>query len=106
MYVSVPKNYSGNAFSQPPSQKREPPCLLPSLPTPPSPPPKPQTCEEKPQDCESKPQECASKPQGCAPAHKGGFDAEELLLIGLIALLLGREDCQDLVWMLAILLLA
>ena len=99
MYVSVPKNYSGMAFSRESGVK--PPPTLPVAP------PKAHSTKEK--RCEN----CSVKdknPISCLieafrSRDKGGFDTEDFLLIGLIVLLINREGNEDIVLILAMLLL-
>ena len=117
MYVSVPKNYSGIAFphsSSPPSPKRpennseKSCCDAPASPQP-SPPPQPPPPPPPAQKCEK----CSSNeknPLSCLLSAlrgrgKSGFDTEDFLLIGLIALLVGREGNEDILLILAMLLL-
>lgn len=103
MYVSVPKNYRGMAFSHENAVKAPP--TLPVAPTP----PKPQAHHEKEKKCEN----CSSKdknPLSCLieafrTRERGGFDTEDFLLIGLIALLINKEGNEDIVLILAMLLL-
>ena len=169
MYISVPKNYGGNAFPHPdaprprdaggmprpvppfadhgaqvqPSPPPPPPPPRPafhgSAPTPvaplgkiprdcPPPPPPPPDCDCLP-PCEGY-EPCATCAEAERPAcgdappcragnknpltclfealrgrKKGGFDADDFLLIGLIALLMGKEGSEDIVLILALLLL-
>ncbi len=123
MYVSVPKNYSGIAFAR---ENRVPPEMpLPDMPKahPPSalPPVKPQPLPEPP--CADKDEQEKKPPHTCAECAKqdknpltclltalrdrgkSGFDTEDFLLLGLIALLLGKEGNEDTVLVLAMLLL-
>ncbi|MBQ4150517.1 MAG: hypothetical protein IJC81_01775 [Clostridia bacterium] len=101
MYVSVPKNYSGMAFSR--ENDVKPPPTLPTLPHPKN--------DEK---CEKECEKCAVKeknPLSCLfeafrGKDRGGFDTEDFLLLGLIALMLNKEGNEDIVLILAILLLA
>ena len=100
MYVSVPKNYSGMAFSH--EKEVKVPQTLPILPHP--------KVDEK---CEKECEKCTVKeknPLSCLLEafrfrEKGGFDTEDFLLIGLIVLLLGKEGNEDVVLVLAMLLL-
>ena len=99
MYVSVPKNYGGVAFKKeekPPSNSE---CIKPALPK-----------EEKPcATCEN----CGEKqknPLTCLfgairGRGKSGLDSEDFLLIALIALLVGGEGNEDILLILAMLLL-
>ena len=102
MYVSVPKNYGGVAF--PRAQQKPPP---------------PAEKEEKQEEaCEAAPlpKECATckkeekNPLSCLLSAfrgkgKNGFDSEDFLLLGLIALLIGKEGNEDILLILAMLLL-
>ena len=131
MYVSVPKNYSGIAFSrenraQQEMPRQEMPLTIP-VPMPPSP---PQTLREPPrakEECrecrEPRKEEEKCPSGGCEDCRtqdknpltclltalrnrgKAGFDTEDFLLIGLIVLLLGKEGNEDIVLILAMLLL-
>ncbi len=123
MYVSVPKNYSGIAFAR---ENRVPPEMpLPDIPKPhpPSPlppvnphPPQPEPpCKDK-SNSENPPHTCTEcakpdkNPLTCLLTAlrnrgKSGFDTEDFLLLGLIALLLGKEGNEDTVLVLAMLLL-
>jgi len=100
MYVSVPKNYGGVAFShgqqKPPKEKDEPP--------------------KEEQAKETVANECASckkeekNPLSCLlsafrGSGKNGFASEDFLLLGLIALLIGKEGNEDILLILAMLLL-
>ncbi len=103
MYVSVPKNYRGMAFSQEGNIKAPP--TMPVTP----PPQKREVLCEKEQKCEK----CGTKeknPLTCLfeafrSRERGGFDTEDFLLIGLIALLINKEGNEDIVLILAMLLL-
>ncbi|MBQ8837240.1 MAG: hypothetical protein IJ002_07020 [Clostridia bacterium] len=127
MYVSLPKNYSGTAFSRentPYTDDR--PAVPPTLPQVPPPrhekrPPQNEDCEEKPREHEKehpkKPcDECGAdskNPISCLlralrggrNCKDGGLDTEDFLLIGLIALLIGKEGNEDIIFILAMLLL-
>ena len=167
MYISVPKNYGGNAFPHPDAPRpREvggmprpvPPFadhgaqVQPSPPPPPPPPPPPRPAfhgsaptpvaplGKIPRDCPPPPppdRDCPPPCEGCEPCaeaerpacgdappcpaenknpltclfealrgrKKAGFDADDFLLIGLIALLMGKEGSEDIVLILALLLL-
>ena len=125
MYVSVPKNYSGITFAAEngargdlPSSPTLPLPMPPGVPTRPlTPPPTP----EPPAPCPT-PEEKKSPPAGkdcqkqdknpltclltaLSERGKSGIDTEDFLLIGLIALLLGKEGHEALVLALALLLL-
>ena len=99
----MPKNYSGVAFRDKekiplphlPEEHvtKEPPCL----------PPPPEMPSEKPKREEKNP--LSSILKIFSGREKSGFDAEDFLLIGLIALLLGKEGNEDIVLILAMLLL-
>lgn len=103
MYVSVPKNYRGMAFSSEGSLKAPP-----TMPVTPPPQKRGEACE-KAQKCEK----CGAKeknPLTCLfeafrGRERGGFDTEDFLLIGLIALLINKEGNEDIVLILAMLLL-
>ncbi len=109
MYVGVPKNYGGTAFQRerelPKSSHRTSvPQTLPHL----EPPSKKENCAESKQckDCSSE----DKNPLSCLinafrRTKSGGIDAEDLLLIGLILLLLGKEGNEDIIIILAMLLL-
>lgn len=166
MYISVPKNYGGNAFPHPDAKPRGegggmqrpvPPFAdygAQAQPTPPPPPPRPiihsgaptpvAPLGKIPRDCPPPPPpDCGCPPscEGCEPCgehapeegqcpcgdappchaenknpltclfealrgrKKSGFDADDFLLIGLIALLMGKEGNEDIVLILALLLL-
>ncbi len=110
----MPKNYSGVAFPR----------------TEQKPPPPPEKCEQEPPQSEEKicdvPQEKKSEialPKQCEKCYgeqknplscllsalrgkgEGGFDSEDFMLIALIALLVGREGNEDILLILAMLLL-
>ena len=142
MYISVPKNYGGNAFPHPDAPRPRdaggmprpvPPfadhgAQVQPSPPPPPPPPPPPDCDCPP-PCEGY-EPCATCAEAERPAcgdappcraenknpltclfealrgrKKGGFDADDFLLIGLIALLMGKEGSEDIVLILALLLL-
>lgn len=168
MYISVPKNYGGNAFPHPdaprPRDAGGMPRPVPPFadhgaqvqPSPPPPPPPPRQAfhgsaptpvaplGKIPRDCPPPPSpdcDCPPPCEGCEPCEehapeeghcpckdappcraenknpltclfealrgrkKGGFDADDFLLIGLIALLMGKEGSEDIVLILALLLL-
>ena len=154
MYISVPKNYGGNAFPRPdasPGASEVPAHAFThrSAPLPDfdpkqqdarlSPPPRrdpPRDCPPSCDPCDPcvscedrKPPECGRhEPEkdrcdcdGCRAKEnknpltclfealrgrkKAGFDADDFLLIGLIALLMGKEGNEDIVLILALLLL-
>ena len=98
MYVSVPKNYGGVAFKK---EEKSPPAL--SLQK--SPPKEEKSCEV----CEN----CSEKqknPLTCLFSairgrEKSGLDSDDFLLIALIALLIGNEGSEDILLILAMLLL-
>lgn len=113
MYVSVPKNYSGVAFpraeqKQPLPEKRE---------------QEPPHFEEKNCDEPKQKESDVSLPPHCEKCcgeqknplscllsalrgkGEGGFDSEDFMLIALIALLVGREGNEDILLILAMLLL-
>lgn len=108
MYVSLPKNYSGVAFTN--GGKRE---TAEEIKAPPSPLP---LCDikserrngEKKVPCE----ECGTKEknpifcmmEALRTRKNSGFDAEDILLISLIVLLLSKEGNEDVVLILAMLL--
>lgn len=110
MYVSVPKNYSGNAFARENSMPHDipKPSVMPHLP-PASAPSYKKSHDEKHEACHN----CEKKnknPMTCLleafrGRKDGGFDAEDFLLLGLIALLIGKEGNEDMVFILAMLLL-
>ncbi len=99
MYVSVPKNYSGVAFSNERNMKAPP--TLPH--TPHNPPPcKSESCEK----CnvkEKNPLSCLF--EAFRSRGKSGLDTDDFLLLGLIALLINKEGNEDIVLILAMLLL-
>lgn len=112
MYVSVPKNYSGMAF--------RPDVVHPAPPRPEPPPPPPsepvsKPCPEEevhtpdPPACENchtqnkNPLTCLM--QALRNREKSGFSNEDFLLIGLIALLLGKEGNEDILLILTMLLI-
>ena len=112
MYVGVPKNYGGTAFQRerelPKSSHR--PSVPPTLPHAVQPQrEKVHTESEEQRECES----CEAKgknPLSCLinafrRTKSGGIDTEDLLLLGLIVLLLGKEGNEDIVIILAMLLL-
>ncbi len=108
MYVSVPKNYSGMAFS-----KEEPKASPPRQP-PPSLPVGERRREEPPRQSSNKPCEgckvAQKNPLACMMEalrnrNQSGFDTDDFLLIGLIVLLLGKEGNEDIILTLAMLLL-
>ena len=120
MYVSVPKNYSGIAFANrdvladmPRPDMPHPPAPIPlAKPQPPDPPKKEEPCRTSaapPHPCE----DCKKQDQNpltCLLSAlrnrgKAGFDTEDFLLIGLIALLLGKDGNEDIILSLAMLLL-
>ncbi len=165
MYISVPKNYGGNAFPHPDAPRPRDAGAMPRpVPpfadygtqpqSPPSPPPRPMfhggaptpvaPLGKIPRDCPPpSPPDCDCPPpcEGCEPCEehapeeghcpckdappcpaenknpltclfealrgrkKAGFDADDFLLIGLIALLMGKEGSEDIVLILALLLL-
>lgn len=123
MYVSVPKNYSGIAFSHGSPVKRDVPphpAPSPSSSAPPSPPPSPPPRPEEKAPCLPSKEEMHTPCEGCKQQEKNpltclltalrdrgkaGFDTEDFLLIGLIVLLLGKEGNEDTVLILAMLLL-
>ncbi len=99
MYVSVPKNYGGVAFSHDKGVK--PPPTLPV-----TPPPEEKRTGDGCRGCEVK----EKNPLSCLleafrNREKGGFDADDFLLMGLIALLINKEGNEDIVLILAFLLL-
>ncbi|MBQ6892709.1 MAG: hypothetical protein IJN48_00745 [Clostridia bacterium] len=110
MYVGVPKNYGGTAFqhskNQEQGQNRHPavPPTLPHTVPPPAEklPPKKQ-CEHCAAEDNKNPLSCLLN--AFHRGKSGGLDAEDLLLIGLIALLMGKEGNEDMVFILAMLLL-
>ena len=131
MYVSVPKNYSGIAFSRDgrtPQEmpRQEMPMTIP-VPMPPSPPQsmhEPPRSREECHECREPPaREEKESPCTCDDCQKqdknpltclltalrnrgkAGFDTEDFLLISLIVLLLGKEGNEDIVLTLAMLLL-
>ena len=160
MYISVPKNYGGNAFPHPdaprtggmpraggmprtdgaqPSPVPPPRPMMPSVPSPvaplgkiprdlpPPPPPLPPDeavcapdapsadacapCDAAPCGAGTPPCRAENKnPLTCLfealhGRKKAGFDADDFLLVGLIALLMGKEGGEDIVLILALLLL-
>lgn len=123
MYVSIPKNYGGIAFSNrdhPLADMPRPDMPKPHIPTPPPAEPIPPAVQDEKKDCPKEPSEpinpchdCPKKdqnPLSCLFSAlrnrgKAGLDTEDLLLIGLIVLLLGKEGNEDIVLSLAMLLL-
>lgn len=115
MYVGVPKNYGGTAFQRerelPKSSHR--PSVPPTLPHAVQPPrEKVHTESEEPRECKECEgcEEKGKNPLSCLinvfrRTKSGGIDTEDLLLIGLIVLLLGKEGNEDIVIILAMLLL-
>ncbi|MBQ4556225.1 MAG: hypothetical protein IJA60_01075 [Clostridia bacterium] len=105
MYVSVPKNYSGIAF---PKEKEHasPPPKLPPMPVGEIRHHEP-TEREKPCDgCKVKEKNpLACMMEALRKRKNSGFDTEDFLLVGLIALLLGKEGNEDIILVLAMLLL-
>ncbi len=103
MYVSVPRNYDGVAFKKEerPPQTEETKCTEPQL--------SEAECEKTVMACE----ECDSEqknPLSCIlralrKKDKSGFDSEDFLLIAIIALLVGNEGNEDILLILAMLLL-
>ena len=99
MYVSVPKNYSGVAFHKENNIKAPP-----TLPV--TPPTLQKQEERKCENCgikEKNPLTCLF--EAFRKRDNGGFDTEDFLLIGLIALLINKEGNEDIVLILAMLLL-
>lgn len=154
MYISIPKNYGGNAFPHasavgqsglprpvPPFSDFGAPSQLPmgghrplppsSEPCPRDPPPSSSpSCAPPREDCDPRdadascgrcelPPPCAERPpcrtenknpltclfEALRCRKKSGFDADDFLLIGLIALLMGKTGSEDIVLILALLLL-
>lgn len=156
MYISVPKNYGGNAFPHPDAPRPRdaggmprpvPPFADHGAQVQPSPPPPPRPAfhgsaptpvaplGKVPRDCPLPPPDCGCPPPPCdgrepcgdapcAPAcpaknknpltclfealrgrKKAGFEADDFLLVGMIALLMGKEGSEDIVLILALLLL-
>lgn len=135
MYVSVPKNYSGIAFPRDnpvqemqrrDMQRHDMPLQPMTMPLP-MPPAQPQVMHEPPREecreCREPPAREEKSPCACDGCQKqeknpltclltalrdrgkAGFDTEDFLLIGLIVLLLGKEGNEDVVLILAMLLL-
>lgn len=112
MYVSVPKNYSGIAFGHSSREETPEACEkceeLPHL-------PEPSNNEERCENEHTHPKQCEKCENEKNPLSsllgalrgrgKSGFDNEDFLLIGLIALLVGREGNEDILLILAMLLL-
>ena len=103
MYVSVPKNYSGMAFSRERNAAVHPDVVHPAVE---SEKPMPQRILPPPAETESKETHpilslahALKKRNGATPS------GEDLLLIGLILLLLGKEGNEDVLLILAMLLL-
>ena len=135
MYISVPKNYGGNAFPHPDAPRPRdaggmprpvPPfadhgAQVQPSPPPPPPPPRPAFHGSAPTPVAplGKIPACGDAPpcraenknpltclfEALRGRKKGGFDADDFLLIGLIALLMGKEGSEDIVLILALLLL-
>lgn len=118
MYVSVPKNYSGMAFPRENRAQIHPDVVHPAMPLPeieePREHPKKEPCKEPEPPCdEPQCKECRSQdknPLTCLMhalrnRNKGGFESEDFLLLGLIVLLLGKEGNEDILLILAMLLL-
>ena len=99
MYVSVPKNYGGVAFSNDKGVK-----VPPTLPI--TPPPEEKNTVSGCSGCgikEKNPLSCLL--EAFKNREKGGFDTDDFLLVGLIALLINKEGNADIVLILAMLLL-
>lgn len=129
MYVSLPQNYSGTAFSREEEHRAdERPPVPPTLPQVQPPrekrPPDREHCSDErqqhekkcPQDHEPQKKQCDEcraddkNPFSCLlnalrRGKSGGIDAEDFLLLGLIALLIGKEGNEDIVLILTMLLL-
>ena len=109
MYVGVPKNYGGTALRR----EREIEKIFPRQAMPPTLPHAVQTQREKPHHENNNCKDCDAKdknPLSCLLSafrrtKNGGIDAEDLLLIGLIILLLGKDGNEDIIIILAMLLL-
>ena len=104
MYVSVPKNYSGMAFSREKNAAVRPDVVHPSVanekPMPTRlPPPIPAEAEEP------KAHPLLALAQALKHRNSAMPSGEDLLLIGLILLLLGKEGNEDILLILAMLLL-
>ncbi|MBR5538354.1 MAG: hypothetical protein IKU61_00495 [Clostridia bacterium] len=81
----MPKNYGGVAFNRA------------------SPPPKEEKAEPSPPKEEKNPLSCLLS--AFSKKEKGGFDGEDFLILGLIALLIGKKGNEDILLILAMLLL-
>lgn len=111
MYVGVPKNYGGTAFKNDRGMKKEQKHVLPpTLPhsTHRVPEREVEQCEKK-ETCENC-QNDGSNPISCMlhalrRGKAGGISTEDFLLLGLIALLIGKEGNEDIVFILVMLLL-
>ena len=117
MYVGVPKNYGGTAFKNERGMKKEQKHILP--PTLPhsthrvperevEPCEKKDTCDKK-EPCETCKND-GNNPISCMlhalrRGKAGGISTEDFLLLGLIALLIGKEGNEDIVFILVMLLL-
>jgi len=104
LYVSVPKNYSGMAF---PREKNA--AIHPDVVHPAAPPPEPPV-QSQPQaqtaDCKTQEKHpLLSLANALKNRKHGNLDNEDFLLIGLILLLLGKEGNEDVLLILAMLLL-
>ena len=101
MYVSVPKNYGGTAIRHEKQTVERPICKVEE--------PIKDACQKPSRPlCENCNEE--KNPLSCLLSAfrgrgKSEFDSEDFLLIGLIALLMGREGNEDILLILAMLLL-
>ena len=106
MYVGVPKNYGGTAFAREKTQGRQPmrSALPPTLPHS-MPNPEKEVCPEKPGCDKGEKNPIACLINAFKGTKDGAVGAEELLLICLIVLLIGKKGNEDIVFILAMLLL-
>ena len=116
MYVGVPKNYGGTAFkSENGIKNAAKPTLPPILPHRPHHIPEKAECRGTEERCDKR-EECTScqneekNPLSCLlhalrKGKAGGISTEDFLILGLIALLIGKEGNEDIVFILVMLLL-
>lgn len=109
MYVGVPKNYGGTAFQH---EKRENNAheqrmsIPQTLPHPPIAEPEKKESKKPCEECKND----SRNPLSCLfdalrNGKKGGIDGEDFLILGLIALLIGKSGNEDIVFILVMLLL-
>ena len=120
MYISVPKNYSGSAFAAKSGRPADPMVTPVGDTQVPPPPPAREAHHTLPADVEpANPQTAVAKapepPQTKKPLtafleavrkrQENGISGDDLLLMGLISLLAGKEENSDIVGILTLLLL-